>query len=168
MSRMIYFTRHGYQDEDRVTERGLAQLALIQERLVGYGFQPVLGVSSPARRCIETARFFTGGQEPTILGTLHAFGNIKHYSVSNGLNKPPRTMSAREFAQEALSEVLSVAPASSSLVVVGHDSTADLLAWEYLERSGRSMDWRMERRYPNQGEGVLVTGTTYELFSHAT
>lgn len=169
MERSIFFGRHGLCDAGGLGDEGLVELAILRESLATRGFKPKRGVASPTLRTIHTARFLLHGVEPQSLSFLHASGSIQDIDVAPAIQGGPvTTFEAHEYAERALQDVLPLTGREDA-IVISHDHIPLLLAWRYMELHGRTFAWSREEApdypaFPDQGEGLLVQGTEYEIF----
>lgn len=160
--------RHAYTDLNMgIGAGGKHDLRLLLQKLDRLAFKAIGAITSPTLRTVETGRIVSG-LEPITEEYLGGSGDKKEIGL---LVRPgdtfPEIVAAELFIPRALDLVLSHAHDAGDYVFVGHDYVPLLLAQEMVRRNGGELPWNSEslrdRAFPDQGEGVLVSGTEYTI-----
>lgn len=169
MTRKIFFGRHGYQMDNHVTPQGYSELTSIRERLAELGFVGACSVCSTETRCIETAQFLAPSFEPITLPILHAYGDWTTMGVVNPW-RHPTWFPGDVWGASVLNCILENEPSDKDLAVIGHDFAASMLADQYIRLQGGDPVWLATKpkdfSFPDQGEGILVEGTSFTILEH--
>ena len=166
----IYFTRHGYtqpKEPHGVTAFGFQELEQVRGKLEVIGFRATVAISSTELRAAQTARFLSYDTEPICLEILHAYGSFEKVPVVMRGGRGGSRKNARAYTERALNKVLQLIPQDSCAVVSGHDFTPLMLALRFAQMNGADILWDYlsdHRWFPNQGEGVLVSGKNLQYF----
>lgn len=166
----IYFTRHGYarnKEPHEVTVDGFAELEQVRTKLAALGFRATVGISSTERRAVETSRFLSYGVEPMCLEILHTYGGFESLGVVMRNGRGVSWKDAQAYTERMLRATLRLVPKDGCAVVSGHDHIPFMLALRYAQINGAETVWNYlgeDIGFPNQGEGVLVSGKDMHYF----
>lgn len=170
MTGRIFLGRHGQSHDDDVTAYGMERLSLLRSRLEARGFRATACISSPLKRAVETARFLAYGAGPATYPWLEAFDYHRtHVRVyPEGWGGHVIRMDVRAYADRVIAELEPLIRSSEDLVIISHDFASTYLGRKLLELNGARDPWGVvdapDETFPNQGEGWLIEGTTFERF----
>ena len=146
----IYLTRHGRcESPDNVSKKGIVELGIIKEQLDKLKFNATTALFSKANRCKETSLFLAP----------HAI-QYELKCLAGGTNA---TLTKR--MNEVVSTILQFK--NQDILVVTHDNAPLIYGLRLAELFGAHINWEnaLEESFRNnidQGEGILVCGTSYK------
>jgi hypothetical protein len=167
MPRSIFFCRHGRADGS-LTQKGVAEVKELKDRLEEIGFHPTCAFSSDMERAIQTVALLCPKGIYEVTFRLRALGSLTSVDVAvDADSEEMRPVSAAVYAKETYDYLLSHFPKGGRVIVVSHDYTSILLAREHLRRlHSITFPGTGDLSFPAPGEGILVEGTSFTIFKH--
>ncbi|TSC52023.1 MAG: hypothetical protein LiPW41_571 [Parcubacteria group bacterium LiPW_41] len=147
----IYFTRHGrVGEENKISESGKTDLFRVKKILGELEFKPTKSFVSKAPRCIETAEILAPDAKMYPMNHLFKFGPFEKFKA---------------LSDDILGVITKFK--DEDFIVVCHDDAPLVYALRLIELRGATVDWEHFSKFPHdrcveQGEGILVSGTSYK------